>query len=101
MKSLTKNINCYQITIEKLSGEGTGNSKTLQFDIQDREDMFSIVDHLKKSSGLDNQSSTQLGVALRLLGPVMMGNRKHPLLIDFMPHFKNFMINLKKTLKNN
>lgn len=100
MKPLSKNINCYHIRIEELSREGTGEVRTLQFDMQDREDMFSIVENLKKGSGLDEQSATQVGVALRLLGPVMMGNRKHSLFVDFMPHFKNFMVNLKKTLKN-
>jgi len=30
---------------------------------------------------------------------LMMQDRKHPLFVDFMPHFRNFMQNLKKTLK--
>ncbi|WP_368483152.1 DUF3861 family protein [Shewanella sp. UCD-KL21] len=28
-----------------------------------------------------------------------MQNRKHPLFLDFMPHFKTFMNNLKSTVK--
>ncbi|NBI56076.1 DUF3861 family protein [Photobacterium alginatilyticum] len=28
---------------------------------------------------------------------MMMQHRKHPLFIDFMPHFRTFMLNLKHT----
>lgn len=73
----------------------------LQFEVEDREDMFTIVEKLKQDSGLDELDATKVGVALRLLGPVMMQNRKHPLFADFMPHFKDFMVNLKKTMEGN
>ncbi len=72
----------------------------MTFDIEDREDMFAIIDKMKQSSGLDDTSATRLGVSLRLLGPLMMQERKHPLFADFMPHFKTFMQNLKKTIKD-
>lgn len=100
MKSLIKKQNKYRITIEEIDPQGDNSPQNLQFEVQDREDMFSIVDKLKQNSELDEQSATQVGVALRLLGPVMMQSRKHPLFADFMPHFKDFMINLKRTLKN-
>ncbi|GAK86020.1 hypothetical protein JCM19238_3610 [Vibrio ponticus] len=29
----------------------------------------------------------------------MMAHRKHPLFAELMPHFKNFMHNLKTTIK--
>ena len=99
MKSLIKKQNCYRITIEEITTEGENNPKALQFELEDREDMFALVDTLKQRSELDEQSATRVGVALRLLGPVMMQSRKHPLFVDFMPHFKNFMINLKKAMK--
>ncbi|MEF1308105.1 DUF3861 family protein, partial [Vibrio owensii] len=28
-------------------------------------------------------------------------DRKHPLFADFMPHFRNFMQNMKSTVKRN
>jgi len=91
--------NCYRITIEEVNSEQE-TGKTLQIEFQDREDMFKVVENLKKGSGLEESLATKVGVALRLLGPVMMQNRKHPLFIDFMPHFKTFMQNLKSTVKN-
>ena len=86
----------YRITIEEIAQE---ESRTLQFEFQDREDMFKVVEMLNKGSELPKQDATKVAVALRLLGPVMMQNRKHPLFADFMPHFKTFMQNLKSTIK--
>lgn len=86
----------YRITIEEL---GVEESRTLEFEHQDREDLFKIVESLKKGSGLEPENATKVAVALRLLGPIMMKDRKHPLFVDFMPHFKNFMQNLKSTVK--
>lgn len=91
-------IKNYRISIEQID-EQQQAVKTLEFEHQDREDLFSIVEKLKTSSGLDPQQATNVAVALRLLGPVMMQDRKHPLFVDFMPHFKAFMQNLKKTVK--
>jgi uncharacterized protein DUF3861 len=89
MPPKTRKENCYRITIEDVNSE-QDTGKTLQFEFQDREDLFKIVEPL----------ATKVGVALRLLGPVMMANRKHALFVDFMPHFKAFMHNLKSTVKN-
>lgn len=88
----------YRITVEEIGNE-EGKAKTLQFEYQDREDLFTVVDKLKQGSGLEPEAATKVALALRLLGPVMMRDHKHPLFVDFMPHFKNFMQNLKSTVK--
>lgn len=95
-----KKPNFYRITIEDMNTENDDSPEAMQVEVQDREDMFAIVDTLKKGSGLDEKLATQVGIAIRLLGQVMMQNRKHPLFVEFMPHFKDFMVNLKKTMKN-
>nr|WP_086939694.1 DUF3861 domain-containing protein [Thaumasiovibrio occultus] len=87
----------YRITIEEI--EPTEAPRRLQFEIKDREDMLSVVEKIQQGSGLDNSTATRLGVGLRLLGPTMMENRKHPFFSEFMPHFKSFMIKLKATVK--
>ena len=89
----------YRITIEEVTAAQETN-QTLTFDFQDREDVFNVVEQLKKGSGLEESIAPRVGIALRLLGPVMMQNRKHPLFADFMPHFKNFMQHFKSTIKN-
>ena len=68
--------------------------QTMRFEIEGRENMFAIVDKIMQDSVSDEQSATRLGVSIRLLGPLMMQDRKHPLFVDFMPHFRNFMQNL-------
>ncbi|GGP45133.1 hypothetical protein GCM10009347_10740 [Shewanella algicola] len=91
--------NQYRITVEHLD-DNQQSIQQLQFEFQDREDLFKLVENLKIGSGLPESEATKLSVGLRLLGPLMMHNRKHPLFIDFMPHFKTFMQNLKTTVKN-
>lgn len=98
MKSMIRKDKQYRITIEEIDTDQE-SAQVLQFDFQDREDLFKVVDKLKQGSGLEADTATKVGVALRLLGPVMMENRKHPLFSDFMPHFKSFMQNLKSTVK--
>ncbi|MBE8564266.1 DUF3861 domain-containing protein [Vibrio splendidus] len=99
MTAFTGKHNNYRITIEEVSVKEDRELQTMQFEIEDRENMFAIVEKIKQDSGLDEQSAARLGVSIRLLGPMMMQDRKHPLFVDFMPHFRNFMQNLKKTLK--
>lgn len=98
MRSTTRKNNTYRISIEDVNSE-TGES--LQLEFQDRENLLDIVDKMKQGSGLKEQEATRVAIALRLLGPVMMENRKHALFADFMPHFKSFMHNLKNTVKSN
>lgn len=99
MTAFTGKHNNYRITIEEVSVKEDRELQTMQFEIEDRENMFAIVEKIKQDSGLDEQSAARLGVSIRLLGPLMMQDRKHPLFVNFMPHFRDFMQNLKKTLK--
>lgn len=99
MNLLNSKHNTYRITIEETNNKADRELQTMTFEIEDREDMFAIVEKMKQSSGLDEQAATRLGVSIRLLGPLMMQDRKHPLFADFMPHFKTFMQNLKKRIK--
>ncbi|OBT30473.1 DUF3861 domain-containing protein [Vibrio splendidus] len=99
MTAFTGKHNNYRITIEEVNIKEDRELQTMQFEIEDRENMFAIVEKIKQDSGLDEQSAARLGVSIRLLGPMMMQDRKPPLFVDFMPHFRSFMQNLKKTLK--
>ena len=91
--------NHYRITIEELTTKEERNLQTLEFEIEDREDIFAIIEKIKQNSKLESQDASRLGLSLRLLGPLMMKNRKSQLFVDFMPHFKSFMQNLKKIMK--
>ncbi|MFC1236510.1 DUF3861 domain-containing protein [Vibrio sp. F74] len=90
---------CYRITVEEVNSDHE-TIETLQLELEDRENLFKVVETLKKSSGLEENEATKIGVALRLLGPVMIKNGKHPLFVNFRPHFKTFMQDLKSTVKS-
>ncbi|MCL1092836.1 DUF3861 domain-containing protein [Shewanella kaireitica] len=92
--------NSYRITVEELIAEADKPARTIEFEFEDREDLFQLVDNLKRASGLQPTFAVRLAVALRLLGPMMVQQRKHPLFVDFMPHFKTFMLQLKNTIKS-
>ena len=83
--------------------ETTENSemKSITLDFQDREDIFKILNKMKEKTDLSSNDSIKLGIGLRLLGPMLMQARKHPLFVDFFPHFRLFMMKLKKTDKLN
>ncbi|MCL1065315.1 DUF3861 domain-containing protein [Shewanella olleyana] len=100
MNTIIRKGHSYRITVEEINLPEQQTGKTLDFELQDREDLFNVVDNLQKGSGLEPSLATKVAVALRLLGPVMMENRKHPLFVEFMPHFKSFMQNLKSTVKS-
>ncbi|WP_261817945.1 DUF3861 domain-containing protein [Vibrio gallicus] len=100
MERLVKKGHTYRVVIEEIGNEDLNSAQSLEFEFQDREDLFNAVQNIRKGSGLESDKATRVAVALRLLGPIMMADRKHPLFIDFMPHFKTFMQNLKTTVKN-
>ncbi|OLQ93598.1 hypothetical protein BIY22_01145 [Vibrio panuliri] len=89
----------YRVTIEEIS-PANESVQRLEFEHQDREDLFNTVEKIKLGTDLEPQTATKVAVALRLIGPVMMENRKHPLFSDLMPHFKSFMHNLKTSVKS-
>lgn len=96
----------YRITVEELnvvqSNEEGKEHTTLQafeFSLQDREDLFKAVENIKAGSGLEAEQATKVAVAIRLLGPLMVKDRKHLLFENFFPHLKSFIQHLKQTIK--
>ncbi len=83
----------YRLTLTETTENTKAQSLTLDF--QDREDIFDVLNKLKSKEMLSEEEATKLGIALRLLGPTLMQNRKHSLFVDFFPHFRAFMLNLK------
>lgn len=92
----TTRSNQYLVTVKKLDAS---TPNVLKFNYQDREDLFNTVEKIKQGSGLSDEQAEQLTLAIRLMGPLMMKDRKHPLFNEFFPHFKDFMQHLKNTVK--
>ena len=99
MTANKKRTHTYRITVEEL-GEAENTLQTLELSLEDREDLFKAVENIKAGSGLAPEQATKMAVALRLIGPLMMKDRKHPLFESFFPHFKTFMQQLKDTVKS-
>lgn len=89
----------YRITVEHLAdqnGAASTYAAPLQFEIGNHDDIFSVVQRLNQRGDLPTDAATAFGVGLKLFGEVMLENRSHPLFSDFLPHFGQFMKNLKK-----
>jgi len=94
-----RNAHHYRVTIEHIHPEEETTIQSMQLALEERDDMFAIVDKMKQSSGLEANTAARFAVGLKLLGPVMMEQRKNPLFAELMPHFGRFMGNLKRKLK--
>lgn len=92
--------NSYRITIEQINDNNNAIGEPLQLEMKDHENLFNAIETIKQKSGLAPQVATRLAVGVRLLGTTILQERKHPLFVDFFPHFKTFMSNLKKTIKD-
>lgn len=89
----------YRITIEHLADSHDGPSSydaPLQFEHGNHDDIFAVVARLAQRGDLDARFAAALGVGLKLFGEVMLENRDHPLFAGLMPHFGEFMKQLKK-----
>ena len=53
MKAFTGKHNNYRITIEEVNIKEDRELQTMQFEIEDRENMFAIVEKINQDSGLD------------------------------------------------
>jgi hypothetical protein len=88
----------FRITVEHLAdSQGTpSTSEPLQFEVGNHDDIFSIVERLRRRGDFSEEDSTAFGVGLKLFSEVMQENREHPLFSSFAPHFAEFMKSLKK-----
>lgn len=89
--------NNYKITIEKIVYENKDSAEKLTFEAESHDDIFKIIEMLKQTPEFDNNDAAALGVGLKLFSGVMMKNKENPLFQNLLPHFKDFMMELKKT----
>ena len=82
----------YRVTFEE-----PGTSSRLQFEFDDHDDVFAILERLNSRDDLVGPGEIpQLAVGTRLLGKVVMENRQRPLFAAFFPHFGELIKGLKK-----
>ncbi|MDO3656387.1 DUF3861 domain-containing protein [Acinetobacter genomosp. 15BJ] len=92
----------YHVTVQHLKdakGHVSTYSERLEFYTGNHDDLFEIVERLKKADFFDDQTTKSFAVGLKLFSEVMLENKDHPLFATFLPQFGQFMKNLKQQVK--
>lgn len=89
----------YRITVDHLSapdGAAAVSEVPLQFETGNHDDIFAIVERMRRRGDFDDSSAAAFAVGLKLFGEVLLENGSNPLFSAFRPHFAQFMKELKK-----
>ncbi|SLM65160.1 MULTISPECIES: DUF3861 domain-containing protein [Dickeya] len=88
----------YRITLEKLADnrDDTPQNQTLTFDATNHDDILEIIERVRARAILPDAEVAAFCTGLKLFGEVMMAHRKDPLFAELAPHFRDFMLRLKK-----
>lgn len=88
----------YKVTVERvLDAEGNAvNEEPLIFDMPSREKISDILAHFEENpQDFDKETIIRFVVGLRLVGEVLLENRKHPFFSQLEPHFREIMHTVK------
>jgi hypothetical protein len=94
---MEKKTHKYHLTLTGLpAGSADGTGKIIEFDFENHDEIFQIIDRLREKNPFDNPDQmTEFAIGLKLFSEVMIKNRKHPLFEELGPAFGNFMKRLK------
>lgn len=84
----------YRITLESLSPGA--EPVTLQFEIENHDNIAAIAERLPSRFGLDENSTRAMIVGAKLLGEVALKNRDKPPFNDLRPALRQFTQRLKQ-----
>ncbi|MDR0237183.1 DUF3861 domain-containing protein [Acinetobacter sp.] len=94
----------YLVTVQHLAdakGQPSNYDENIEFNVGNHDDIFEIVERLKKAELFDEETTQAFAVGLKLFLEVMITHRDHVLFKDFEPAVKQFMKNLKQNVKQN
>ncbi|MBJ9954688.1 MULTISPECIES: DUF3861 domain-containing protein [Acinetobacter] len=92
----------YHVTVQHLAdakGQASNYSENIEFNVGNHDDIFEIVERLKKAEFFDEETTKAFAVGLKLFLEVMITHRDHILFKDFEPAVRQFMKNLKQNVK--
>ncbi len=92
----------YHVSVQHLAdakGQPSNYSENIEFNVGNHDDIFEIVERLKKAEFFDDETTKSFAVGLKLFLEVMIIHRDHILFKDFEPAVKQFMKNLKQNIK--
>lgn len=85
----------YRITVEKM--DGATSVQQMSFNATNHDDFFAILARVDGRLGFDDEQTKNFIVGLKLLGEVIIAERKHPLFSELGPQLKLFMKKLKSS----
>ena len=93
-----KKNNRYKILLQEIElRDGTRPEKSIEFEFENHDNIFSLIEMTKDSGRFENQTdNTEFILGLKLFSEVMIRNRNNPLFEDFAPSLKEFMKKLKE-----
>jgi len=93
----------YKVTVEPRSDENTAlpSGAALTFEVDNHDDILAIVKKLESRPDFTESDARAFGVGLKLFSEVMLKNKSLPLFSGFLPHFVDFMKELKKGIPGN
>jgi hypothetical protein len=83
----------YCITVEPLAV--AAKVPALSFETASHDEILELVSRARQRGDFDAETAAAFTVGLKLLGEVLLHNRRHPLFASFHPHFGQFMKRLK------
>ncbi|MBJ8451507.1 DUF3861 domain-containing protein [Acinetobacter bereziniae] len=92
----------YHVSVQHLAdakGQPSNYCENIEFNVGNHDDIFEIVERLKKAEFFDDETTKAFAVGLKLFLEVMITHRDHILFKDFEPAVKQFMKNLKQNVK--
>ena len=95
---MEKRSNKYRLQLEFLaSAKGeTTLPEPLEFEFENHDNIFSIVEILKEKNPFDDQDkAVEFAIGLKLFSEVMIKNKNNPLFEELLPAFGTFMKKLK------
>jgi hypothetical protein len=94
---MEKRSNKYHLELKELSlKDGSDGTKTLEFNFENHDDLFQILDIIKSKNVFSNeQTANEFALGLKLFTEVMLKNKQHSLFEELRPAIMEFMKKLK------
>lgn len=87
----------YLVRVESMNEQAgdTASESSIQFEVSNHDDIFAIIKKLENREEFAGDDAKAFGVGLKLFSEVMLKKRDYPLFSQFLPHFIDFMKELK------
>ncbi len=88
----------YRVTVESIEesvGLASAKGRSMQFQIQNHDDLFKIVEAVRLKDILDGERSASLAIGLKLFSEIVLEKRRDPLFEPLLEPIQCFIRQLK------